>query len=103
VPAGGAKLNYSGHCTEPQFLNTIRNNTQEWFSGRSGTSQASDVGSMPIAHSRNLVDADRLTGFHFRIWTIKCAIYGRSRKQIELLLVQLDATLLGAWAPSAAS
>ena len=43
--------------TQNQFLSTIRNNERASYNGSIEASQASDVGSIPIARSINLVDS----------------------------------------------
>jgi hypothetical protein len=52
--------------TQNQFLSTIRNNERASYNGSIEASQASDVGSIPIARSINPVDAVGFTGFASR-------------------------------------
>src|SRR4029077_4719620 len=60
--------------TQNQFLSTIRNNGRASYNGSIEASQASDVGSIPIARSINPVDAVGFTGIHPRHWPIKSPI-----------------------------
>jgi hypothetical protein len=55
--------NHSNRCTENRFLSTIENNERASYNGSIEASQASDVGSIPIARSIKPVDAVRSTGF----------------------------------------
>jgi len=58
------------------------------------TSQASDVGSIPIARSINPVDAVGFTGFHPQNRPIKSAILDAVGRGFSGLRIQLDATLV---------
>ena len=57
---GKAMNNQHGRSTS----STISNNERASYNGSTGASQASDVGSIPIARSIKPVDAVGLTGFH---------------------------------------
>jgi hypothetical protein len=52
---------FAKHYTENQFLSTIRNKERASYNGSIEASQASDVGSIPIARSRFLDDSVVLT------------------------------------------
>src|SRR5712664_4402989 len=60
--------------TQNQFLSTIRNNERASYNGSIEASQASDVGSIPIARSISPVDAVGFTGFPPRNYPLKRTI-----------------------------
>src|SRR5712692_7400434 len=87
---GGTELqNHSCCFTEIRFLSTIRDNERASYNGSIEASQASDVGSIPIARSINLVDSVALPLLRIEMGPIGPRFWTQVGPKIERPLTRL--------------
>ncbi len=60
---------HSNHCTAKDFVSRINDIERASYNGSIEASQASDLGSIPIAHSINPDDSVDLTWLSYLNWT----------------------------------